>query len=122
MVLGFGGAEYDLKSGQMIGFYVATFVIWSLFSVQQGLNLFIVDHIFPAQFVGSGEIVHFSSWTAIAISNIFVIIHSLPLFFQFTYGGSSLKSAVYTLPSVLSVIASAGAGQQIFSKYPMYMP
>ncbi|PVI01514.1 putative efflux pump antibiotic resistance protein [Periconia macrospinosa] len=121
MVLGFGGAEYDWKSGQMIGLYVAVVAIWAAFSIQQGFNLFTVDRIFPAQFVTSWEMITLFSWNAIAISNIVVTIYSLPLFFQFAYGDSSLKSALYTLPFVFSAVASAGAGGAGFSKYPVYM-
>jgi hypothetical protein len=122
MVMGFGGAQYDWKSKQMIGLYVVVVVMWVIFSLQQGLSLFTVDRIFPVQFASNLEMVGLFAWTAIAISNIVVTIYSLPLFFQFTYGDSSLKAAVYTLPFVLSVVASAGAGGPAFSKYPMYMP
>lgn len=122
MVLGFGGAEYDWKSGQMIGLYVATAIIWITFGLQQGLCLLTVDRIFPAQFVRDWEMVNLFSWTAIAISNIVVTIYSLPLFFQFTHGDSALRAAVYTLPFIISVVASAGAAGPIFSKYPIYMP
>lgn len=122
MVLGFGGGtDYDWKSGQMIGLYVSTVVLWMAFSLQQGLRLLTVDRIFPAQFACNWEMVNLFSWTAIAIANIVVTIYSLPLFFQFTYGDSSLRSAVYTLPFVLSVVASAGVSGPIFSKYPIYM-
>ncbi|KAF2865015.1 putative efflux pump antibiotic resistance protein [Massariosphaeria phaeospora] len=90
--------------------------------VMQGLHLLTVDRIFPAQFAINAEMVNLFSWNAIAIANIVVTIYSLPLFFQFTYGDSSLRAAVYTLPFIFSVVASAGAGGPIFSAYPIYMP
>jgi MFS family permease len=122
MVLGFGGADYEWKSGQMIGLYVATVVLWTTFCLQQRLRLLTVDRIFPAQFACNWEMVNLFSWTAIAIANVVVTIYSLPLFFQFTYGHSALRSAVYTLPFIFSAVTSAGAGGPLFSQYPRYMP
>lgn len=122
MVLGFGGADYEWDSKQMIGLYVATVLVWSAFIIQQGLCLLTVDRIFPAQLVRDWTMINLFSWTAIAISNVVVTIYTLPLFLQFTYGDTSLRSAVFTLPFVLSVVASAGAGGPLFSKYPFYMP
>ena len=122
MVLGFGGAEYDWKSEQMIGLYTSTVLVWSAFSIQQAFCFLTVDRIFPAHLAHNWTMINLFSWTAIAIANIVVTIYSLPLFFQFTYGDTSLRSAVYTLPFVISVVASAGAGGPIFSKYPIYMP
>ncbi len=121
MVLGFSGAEYDWKSRHIIGLYVATVVIWAMFSLKQGLNLFTVDRIFPAQFLGKWEMMALFAWTAIAISNIVITIYTLPLFFKFAHGDSSFTAAIYTLPFVLSVVAAAGAVGPIFSKYPIDM-
>lgn len=121
MILGFGGALYDWTSGQMIGLYVATAVIWFLFALQQGLWLFTRDRIFPAQFVRSLEMDILFCWTSVAISQVVVIIYSLPLFFQFALGLSSLKSAVYTIPFVAAMVVSAAVLGPLFPKYPYYM-
>lgn len=121
MILGCGGAVYGWGSGQMIGFYVAASVFWTVFCLQQRLQLFTVDRIFPAQFVGNWLMVILFSWTSLVIANLVVTIYSLPLFFQFTYGDSSLRSAVYTLPFVGTAITAAGVSGPLFPKFPVYM-
>ncbi|KAI1371686.1 MFS general substrate transporter [Hypoxylon crocopeplum] len=121
MVLGFGGAVYDWRSGQMISLYVVVAVVWAAFSLQQGLGLFTVDRIFPAQFVADWEMVNLFCWTSIAIANVVVTIYTLPLFFQFTFNDSSLHSAVYMIPFVAAVVVGAGAGGPLFAKFPVYM-
>ncbi|KAI0383337.1 putative efflux pump antibiotic resistance protein [Hypomontagnella monticulosa] len=121
MVLGFGGAVYDWRSGQMIGLYVATVVIWAAFCFQQGFSLLTVDRIFPVHLVSDRLMVSMFFWSSIAIANIVVTVYSLPLFFQFTFGDSSLRSAVYTLPFVISTIVLAAIISPFFSKFPIYM-
>ena len=120
-VLGFGGAVYNWKSRQMIGLYAATVVLWSLFSLQQRFSLFTYDRIFPVHFVGDWLMVGLFAWTAIAIANIVVTIYSLPLFFQFAFGDSSFRSAVYTLPFVFAAVAGGGISGPLLPKLPMYM-
>ncbi|KAH8707530.1 putative efflux pump antibiotic resistance protein [Phaeosphaeriaceae sp. PMI808] len=122
IILGSGGADYDWDSGQMIALYVVTVVLWVAFGLQQGFSLLTVDRVFPIQLVANWEMVILFSWTALAIANVVVTIYLLPLFFQFTFGDSSLMSAVYTLPFILSIVVSAGIGGPLFSRYPMYMP
>ncbi|CAG8957270.1 hypothetical protein HYFRA_00010692 [Hymenoscyphus fraxineus] len=121
MVLGFGGAIYDWKSKQMIGLYVGTVVAWALFSLQQSFNILTVDRIFPIHFIGDWLMVGLFAWTSISIANIVVTIYSLPLFFQFTFGDSSLKSAVYTLPFVFTAVAGGGVSGPLLPRFPVYM-
>ncbi|KAI0415234.1 MFS general substrate transporter [Xylaria grammica] len=121
MILGFGGAIFSWGSGQLIGLYAATVVIWSTFCVQQRLSIFTIDRIFPVQFVGNWEMVNFFSWTAITIANVVVTVYSLPLFFQFTYGDSGLHAALYTLPFVVATVACGGASGPLLPKFPVYM-
>lgn len=122
MVLGFGGALFDWTSPQMIGLYVTTAVVWVAFCVQQRWTLLARERVFPVQFVGDWEMVIFFCWGALAIANVVVTIYSLPLFFQFTYGDNSLRSAAFTIPFVIACVVAGGASGPIFNKYPVYMP
>jgi MFS family permease len=122
MILGFGGVLYNYRSGQMIGLYVATLAIWTFFFIQQRLRLFAFEGIFPSRFLGDWEMVVLFTWTSIAIANVVVTIYSLPLFFQFTYGDSSLRAAVYTIPFIAASVVSAGVSGPVFHKFPIYMP
>ncbi|GAB1312796.1 hypothetical protein MFIFM68171_03006 [Madurella fahalii] len=105
MILGFGSALYPWASDQMIGLYVAAPVLWAAFM----------------QFIGDLEMAAFFCWGSLAIANVVVTVYSLPLFFQFTYGDSSLHSAAYTIPFVCACVAVGGIAGPIITKYPLYM-
>ena len=60
-------------------------------------------------------------WTANAISSLVVPIYSLPLFFQFTFGDSSTRSAAYMLPFIVAAVVSAGAGGPLAARFPIYI-
>lgn len=122
MILGCGGSIYAWDSGQMIGLYVATVIIWVVFGLQQRLSLFTTDRLFPVQLIGNWEMVNLFSWTSIAIANVVVTVYTLPLFFQFTYGDSALRAAVWTLPFLGAAMVSCGASGPIFPRLPIYMP
>ncbi|PYH38304.1 MFS general substrate transporter [Aspergillus neoniger CBS 115656] len=120
MLLGFGGVVCSWDSGQMIGLYVATAVLWILFALQQKFHLFTSDRIFPVQFFKDPLVVGLWIWTIVAVSDIVVTIYTLPLFFQFVLHDSSMRSAVYTLPFVASIVVSAGISGGVMPKFPWY--
>jgi hypothetical protein len=120
IILSSGGVLYGYQSGQMIALYVATAVIWALFCIQQRFNLLTTDGIFPTKFVGDWEMVILFIWTSISIGNVVVTIYSLPLFFQFAFGDSSLGAAVYTMPFIVAAIASAAISGPLFATFPVY--
>ncbi|PYH66247.1 MFS general substrate transporter [Aspergillus vadensis CBS 113365] len=108
MLLGFGGVVYSWDSGQMIGLYVATAVLWILFALQQEFHLFTSDRIFPVQFFKDPLVVGLWIWTIVAMSDIVVTIYTLPLFFH-------LYAAI-----VASVVVSAGISGGLLPKFPWY--
>ncbi|EED11960.1 efflux pump antibiotic resistance protein, putative [Talaromyces stipitatus ATCC 10500] len=120
IILGSGGVLYDYQSGPMIALYVITAVIWASFCIQQRFGFLTTDGIFPIKFVGDWEMVILFIWTSIAIGNVVVTIYSLPLFFQFTFGDSSLRAAVYTIPFIVAAVASAAIFGPVFAKFPVY--
>ncbi|RDH26841.1 major facilitator superfamily domain-containing protein [Aspergillus welwitschiae] len=120
MLLGFGGVVYSWGSSQMIGLYVATALLWIIFALQQKFHLLTSDHIFPVQFFKDPLAIGLWIWTIAAISDIDVAIYTLPLFFQFVLHDSSMRSAVYTLPFVASVVVSAGISGGLLPKIPWY--
>lgn len=122
MILGFGGAIWDWQSGQMTGLYAAAAATWLLFCIQQRWNLLTLERIFPVKLVGRLDMVIFFCWGALAISNMVVTIYSLPLFFQFVYGDSGLRSAAYIIPFIAAAFGSTGGAGPLFGKYPIYMP
>lgn len=121
MILGFGGAVYDWDDGQMVGLYVVTAVIWLIFWAQQHWRIFTSDRLFPVHFFANWNMATFFCWGALAIANVVVTIYSLPLFYQFVYGDSGLRSAVYTIPFVAAAVVVGGASGPFFNRYPVYM-
>ncbi|KAI0392949.1 MFS general substrate transporter [Xylariaceae sp. FL0594] len=121
MILGFGGALYSWDDPRMIALYVVAVVVWVIFALQQYFSILTTDRIFPIQFVGNAEMVVLFIWTSIAISSLVVTVYSLPLFYQFIYVQSSLKSGAYTIPYVAAIIVSIGTSGPIFARFPYYM-
>lgn len=116
------GAVYYWDDSQMVGLYVATAVIWFTFWAQQHWNILTVDRLFPIHFFADWEMASFFCWGSLAIANVVVTIYSLPLFYQFVYGDSGLRSAAYTIPFVAAAVVVGGASGPLFNKYPVYMP
>jgi MFS family permease len=121
LILGFGGNIWPYSSPRMIVLYVVAGLLWPLFICQQWLPLFRTRPIFPIRFFRDRELAVMFFQTAIAISDIVVTIYTLPLFFQFVYGDSPLRSGVYVLAVSTAGIAAAGGGGVILPKFPMYM-
>ncbi|KAF2253862.1 MFS general substrate transporter [Trematosphaeria pertusa] len=121
LILGFGGTIWEYSSARMVGLYVALGLVWVAFICQQWLRIFTISPIFPIHFFANVELVIMFLQTAIAISDILVTIYMLPLFFQFVYGDSTLRSGVYVLAVTAAGIAAAGGGGAVFPKFPLYM-
>lgn len=120
MLLSFGGSLYTWSDGRMITVYVTTGVVWLAFVLQQSLSLFTHDRIFPVHLATNLETSLMFAWTANAISALVVPIYSLPLFFQFAFAESSIRSAALTLPSIVAAVIAAGAGGPLVAKFPVY--
>jgi len=121
MILSFGGAIWSWNDGRMVGLYVATAVIWPTFGVQQWQNLFTDHRIFPVELFTDWHMCNFFIHTSVSISNIVVTVWTLPLFFQFIYGDSSLRSGLFVFAISTAAIVAAGAGGAVFPRYTLYM-
>lgn len=121
LILGFGGNIWPYSSSRMIVLYLVAAIIWPLFLCQQLLQTFTISPIFPVRFFRVTELAIMFLQTAIAISDIVVTIYMLPLFFQFVYGDTPLRSGVYVLAVSAAGIAAAGGGGALFPKFPLYM-
>ncbi|ORY09573.1 major facilitator superfamily domain-containing protein [Clohesyomyces aquaticus] len=121
MILSFGGAIWPWNSGRMISLYVASTMIWILFALQQWRSLFTRHRIFPVELFANWEMCNFFVHTSLSISNTVVTVWTLPLFFQFIYGDSSLRSGLFVFAVSAAAIVAAGAGGAVFPKYTLYM-
>jgi hypothetical protein len=105
----------------MIGLHVATTIIRTSFRIQQWRSLFTEDRIFPVDFFADWQMCNLFVHTSISISNTVVTVWTLPLFFQFIYCDSALRSGLFIFASSAAAIVPAGVGGAILPKFPLYM-
>lgn len=124
MAIAFGGSMYSWRSGQIIGLFVCSGVLWILVGVQQAWNFFTNknDQLFPAEYLKSYEMWILFAQTAASISCVFIPIYFIPLFFQFVRNDSALESAVRLLPFVFIVVFAGLLNGSTMAKYGIYMP
>lgn len=124
MAIAFGGLVYSWGSGQIIGLFVCSAVLWVLFGVQQTLCFFTTENnrIFPIQFLKSYEMCILFAQTAASISCAFIPIYFIPLFFQFVRNDSALDAGVRLLPFVLIMVSSTILNGVVLGKTGIYMP
>ena len=124
MAIDFGGALFAWNSGQIIGLFVVSVLIWVSFGVQQARFLVTTrsDRTFPVHFVASYEMAILFAQTSIAIACIVVPIYFIPLYFQFVRGDSALAAGVRILPFVFAAVTGAMINGALFAKLNLYMP
>jgi hypothetical protein len=122
MMLGFGGVIWPWTSGRMITVYVCAGVLLILFVIQQASSFLAVERLFPVELVKDWEMCIFFMFAAIALGNTILTIWTLPLFFQFIYGYTALRSGYYILAVASSAIAAVALAGVLLPRFPMYMP
>jgi hypothetical protein len=122
MILAFGGSVYDWTEGRMIALYATSGGLWVIFAIQQQFKILCQKPVFPARFFRDWEILIQCGMVGLAISNLIMAIYTLPLFFQFAFGDSALRSATNTLPYIASAIVGSGLSGEMLPKFPRYMP
>ncbi|KAJ5519995.1 MFS drug efflux transporter [Penicillium fimorum] len=96
MPISFGGLTWAWGSGNIIGLFVCSGVLFILFGPQQ---VFII-----------------------AGTACFVPVYFVPLFFQFTRGDGALDTGVRLLPFIIPCIVMICVNGGVMSAYGLYMP
>lgn len=124
MAIAFGGAVYAWGSGQTIGMFVCSAVLWIIFGVQQAFAFFTsVEHrLFPVEFLKSYEMCILFAQVAASVTCAFVPTYFIPLFFQFAKNDSALDAGVRLLPFVLVMVATVVFNGIAMGKTGYYMP
>ncbi|KAF2014395.1 MFS general substrate transporter, partial [Aaosphaeria arxii CBS 175.79] len=124
MAIAFGGAVYEWSSGQTIGLFVCSAVLWIIFGVQQAFCIFVSqDHrLFPLEFLRSYEMCILFAQVAASVTCAFVPTYFIPLFFQFAKNDSALDAGVRLLPFVLVMVATVVFNGIAMGKVGYYMP
>ena len=124
MAISFGGALYPWNSGQTIGCFVASGVLWIALGIQQGLPLFATTEtrLFPFEMIKDWELDIFFAQTAASIACAFIPIYFIPLYFQFVRNDTALQAGVRLLPFVFLMVFSTIMNGAFMAKLQIYMP
>ena len=124
MAIAFGGALYAWNSGQIIGLFCCSGVLWILFGIQQ-VYCFTTNEenrIFPVQFIKSYELDILFAQTASSISCAFIPIYFIPLYFQFVRNDEALEAGVRLLPFVCLMVSATIFNGVLMPRTGLYMP
>lgn len=124
MGIAFGGAIYAWNSGQIIGLFVCSGILFILFGVQQFRSVLTTDQdrLFPVQFLRSHEMCILFAQIAACSACIFIPVYFIPLFFQFVRSDSALEAGVRLLPFVCVGVFGAMVNGAVMERYGLYMP
>ncbi|GFF57324.1 putative HC-toxin efflux carrier TOXA [Aspergillus udagawae] len=119
-----GGVVYPWNSGQVIGLFVASGVLFIVLGSQQVFLVFttIERRIIPVELFGSRTVLILFASTAAAGASAFVPIYMIPLYFQFTRGDAALDAGVRLLPFIILMVATILTNGAFLSKFGYYMP
>jgi MFS family permease len=124
MATSFGGGVYAWKSGQIIGLFVSTGVLWLAFVLQQWFSVFTTprDRLFPTELLKSWEMDILFVQMASAQVIVTIPIYFIPLYFQFAKDFTALHSGVELLPFVLLLVFAVMLNGALMAKFGYYMP
>ena len=124
MAVAFGGVVFLWNSGQTIGLFVCSGVLFILLGLQQSFTIFttLERRVFPVQYVLDKEMVILFSQIAAASTNSFIAIYFIPLYFQFVQSDSALKSGVRLLPYIFPLVLGTMLNGAFMEKLGYYLP
>lgn len=124
MAVSFGGVTYEWNSGQTIGLFCCSGILFILLGLQQVYTIFTTTsrRVFPVEFFKSRTMLILFAMTAAGGTAIFVPIYMIPIFFQFTRNDTALEAGVRLLPFIMLMIFAVIGNGAILSTYGYYMP
>jgi hypothetical protein len=124
MAINWGGNIYPWNSGQVIGLFVGSGVLFIILGIQQTMVLLttVSRRIIPVEFFRSRTIMILFAVTAASGSSAFVPIYFVPIFFQFTRNDGPLDAGVRLLPFIVVMVATVFANGALMAKWGYYKP
>ena len=124
MPISFGGSIYAWGSGQIIGLFVCSGVLWIAFIVQQAwcITTTKANRLFPVDFLKSWEMNVLFAQMAAGQVIVYLPIYFIPLYFQFVRNDSALEAGVRLLPFVLLLVFAVMFNGAMMGKLGYYMP
>ncbi|CAG8895818.1 unnamed protein product [Penicillium egyptiacum] len=124
MAISFGGLTWAWGSGNIIGLFACSGVLFILLALQQAFTICttVTRRIVPLEFFKSRTMLILFACTAAAGTACFVLVYFVPLFFQFTRGDGALDAGVRLLPFIIPCIVMICINGGVMSAYGLYMP
>ena len=122
MALSFGGGVYSWASGQVIGLFCCSGCLWILFGLQQATAFWTTknDRILPVHVLLSGEMWLLILQIGCPISIMFITVYYIPLYFQFIRGETAIRSAVDSLPFLITLVATILVSGRLIGTFGYY--
>lgn len=123
MGIAFGGGVYAWSSGQIIGLFACSGVLWILFVAQQALALFTTKEyrLFPVDYLQSLEmVVLFAQITSAAVV-VYIPLYFIPLYFQFVQNDSAFDAGVRLLPLIFFQVFGTVLSGAVMNKVGYYV-
>ena len=124
MAIDFGGTTYPWMSGQIIGLFCTSGILFIIFAFQQRFTVFTSQarRLFPVEFLRSRTMILLFCATACGSTAIFIPIYFIPLFFQFVLSSSAISAGVHLLPFVVVLVIFCVGNGAIMGATGYYMP
>ncbi|KAJ6091540.1 MFS drug efflux transporter [Penicillium canescens] len=114
MAISFGGLTWAWGSGNIIGLFVCSGVLFILLGLQQAFTIgtTVTRRIVPVEFFKSRTMLILFACTSAAGTACFVPVYFVPLFFQFTRGDGALDAGVrlltFIIPCIVMICVNGG--------------
>lgn len=124
MAINWGGVTYPWRSGQVIGCFCASGVLFLLLAVQQvrTITTTITSRIIPLQAFGNPTVLLLFACCAAGGASAFVPIYFVPTFFQFTTSSTALEAGVRLLPLIIVMVIVIILNGGLMSRLGYYTP
>ena len=124
MAISFGGIVYLWNSGQTIGLFVCSGILFIALGLQQSLIILTTRErrVFPVQYVQNKEMVILFAQIAAASTNSFMAIYFIPIYFQFVQSDQALRAGVRLLPYIIPLVFATLLNGALMEKLRYYMP
>ncbi|KAK2022572.1 major facilitator superfamily transporter [Colletotrichum zoysiae] len=120
LALQWGGVEYAWNNPRIIALLVLAFVLLASFVAVQ---VFLPETATIPPRIMRNRSIAFAAWAAFSIGGqMMIFTYYIPIYFQAIQGVSAVESGIRTLPLVLSMTVSVGAGGGIIARVGYYTP
>lgn len=120
LALQWGGSTYAWSNGRIIALFVLFGVLLIAFGAVQALNP--ETATIPARVITQRSIFCATLFTLFLAGSMMMTVYYLPMWFQTVKGVEPLRSGIYTIPIVLSLVVASAVSGFTTQKIGYYVP